>query len=119
MLLTGAKRLSIKLGWVAALSFLLPACSEYLDGIVFNPCAQSAKVSFSDASSPPKQASGWHDQVIVPAIGARRIPNVFADMGKPQISFAQVQIGNQPSQILEVKVTGEDPVPVLIPATSC
>jgi hypothetical protein len=119
MLLTGAKRRSIRLGWVAALSFLLASCSKYLDGIVFNPCAQSAKVSFSDAASPPTQASGWHDQVIVPAVTAHRIPNVFADLGKPQTSFAQVQIGDRPSQILEVKVAGEDPVPVMIPATSC
>lgn len=116
---TRARRLSIRLGCLAVLSFLLPSCSTYLDGIVFNPCAQSARVSFSDASSPPKQASGWHDHVIVQAVAARRIANIFADTGKPQISFAQVQIGDQPSQILEVEVTGEDPVPVMIPATSC
>jgi hypothetical protein len=86
---------------------------------VFNPCAQSAQVSFWDASSPPTQASGWHDQVIVPPITTRRIANIFADLGETQISFAQVQIGDRPSQILEVEVTGEDPVPVMIPATSC
>jgi hypothetical protein len=119
MRLTGAKGLSIRLGCLAALSLLLPSCSKYLDGIVFNPCAQSAKVSFSDASSPPTRASGWHDQVIVPPITARRIANIFADLGKTQISFAQVQIGDRPSQILEVKVTGEEPVPVLIPAANC
>lgn len=118
MRLTGAKRLSIRIGCLAALSFLLPSCSKYLDGIVFNPCDKSAKVSFSDASSPPAQASGWHDQVIVPPISARRIVNIFADVGT-RISFAQVQIGDRPSQILEVEVTGEDPVPVMIPAASC
>jgi hypothetical protein len=54
-----------------------------------------------------------------PADYSRRIANIFADLGKTQISFAQVQIGDRPSQILEVEVTGEDPVPVMIPATSC
>ncbi len=118
MRLTGAKRLSIRIGCLAALSFLLPSCSRYLDGIVFKPCDKSAKVSFSDASSPPAQASGWHDQVIVPPISARRIVNIYADVGT-RISFAQVQIGDRPSQSLEVEVTGEDPVPVMIPAASC
>jgi hypothetical protein len=86
---------------------------------VFNPCTESAKVSFSDALSPPTQVSGWHDQVTSRRFLLAESLTSFADLRKTQIIFAQVQIGDRSSQILQVEVVGEDPVPMMIPATSC
>jgi hypothetical protein len=103
---------------IVTMSLLLVSCSMYLDGLVFNPCDAPATVRFSDASSPHAGDAGWHDEVVVPAVSSLRVPGVFADVGE-STAFAQVSLDTRDAQLVRVRVTGEDPVPVLIPASFC
>jgi hypothetical protein len=75
-------------------------------------------VRFSDASSPPADDAGWHNEVVVRAVSSVRVPGAFADIGD-RTAFAQVRIDTTDPQLIRVRVTGEDPVPVRIPATLC
>jgi hypothetical protein len=105
---------------VISLAILLPSCSNYLDVLVFNPCGDSAKVSFSGAATPPPITSAqWHDQVNVPPFSAVRVKGVLADVDSDHVAFARVQIGEASPEIVTVLLGMEEPIPVLIRATAC
>jgi hypothetical protein len=87
--------------------------------MVFNPCGEAAEVSFSGSTTPPSLTSTqWRDQVRVPPFSAVRVEGVVANVGS-DVAFARVQIGEASPQVVSVPLDTDEPIPVLIRATSC
>lgn len=100
------------------MAVLLPGCSRYFDAQVFNPCQESAIVTFSNRQLSVAD-SQWRRQVTVQPTSALRVDQVFADADSDDTGFIRVEIGDTPAQIFEVPLLGEEPFPATIPASAC
>jgi hypothetical protein len=100
---------------VVSLSLGLPACSDFLDALVFNPCADAASVSFSGVLP----ALHWLDETQVGAGRVVRVRNVFSHAEPGAFEYARATFESGDKVVFSVPMTDDDPVPVLIPTDKC
>lgn len=91
---------------LAALALGAPACSNYFDALVSNPCGHAIEVAFGSGE----------EAATVEAESSRRFADVLADVGRSQT----VEVLLPDGDVHEVSVPAEeDPVPVVVPARIC
>jgi hypothetical protein len=106
------RRARLRWGVVAFLALTMTSCSKFRDAIVFNPCSQTATVSFAGIPDSDR----WFDESSVPAGQAVRLDNVIS--ASTDTSYARVVFDSRTPTVIKVAVK-DDPVPVLIPASLC
>lgn len=104
---------SLKFVAVGLIALTLASCSKAFDAIVFNPCDQTARVSFGLAS-----AVRWYSETTVPPESAVRVDDVM-DASQGAVDQVRIVFGEARQTILKVRVGEDDPVPVLIPVAVC
>jgi len=100
------------------MAVLLPSCSRAFDAQVYNPCQESAIVTFSNRRLSVAD-SEWRRQVTVLPVSALRVDGVFSDADADGTGFIRVEIGEAPARIFEVPYLSEEPFPAMIPASAC
>jgi hypothetical protein len=101
---------SLKLVAIGLMALTLSSCSKAFDAIVFNPCDQAARVSFS--------AVRWYSETTVPPESAVRVDDVM-DASPGAVDQVRIVFGEARKTILKVRVGKDDPVPVLVPVAIC
>jgi hypothetical protein len=101
---------------VALAALVLPACSDYKDALVVNPCGDQIRVRFGEDEGADDPVWGRRSATMIPPMTTQVVKSAFADVGPDEYSVL-VNV-NGTATLIHVADVGET-ILVPVPGSVC